>query len=110
MASDLIVELDSKNFDEKVLRAEGLTLVDFWAPWCGPCRMVGPILEQIAQEMQGQVRIVKVNVDDSPDLAKRYGIMSIPTMMLFKGGEALFTEVGVRPKPAIVADIKKHMA
>lgn len=85
-------------FDTEVLASEQPVIVDFWAEWCGPCRAVAPILDQIAEERAGQLRVVKVNIDEEPELARRYGIMSIPTIMLFKGGEPAAAAIGAQPK------------
>ena len=89
------------NFDTEVLKSDVLVLVDFWAPWCGPCRLVGPILEEIAGENDGKVKVVKVNVDENPTLAQRYGVRGIPTMMFFKGGEQVDMTVGAAMKDRI---------
>ena len=86
------------NFDQEVLQSETPVLVDFWAEWCGPCHMVAPVLEEIAEERAGEVRIVKVNTDEEPELARRYGIYSIPTMILFRGGEPVAAALGAQPK------------
>ncbi len=89
------------NFDAEVLKSETLVLVDFWAPWCGPCRLVGPILDEIADENDGKVKVVKVNVDENQALSQRYGIRGIPTMMFFKGGEQVDMTVGAAMKDRI---------
>jgi thioredoxin 1 len=89
------------NFDSEVLKSDVLVLVDFWAPWCGPCRLVGPILDEIAAENDGKIKVVKVNVDENPTLAQRYGIRGIPTMMFFKSGDQVDITVGAAMKDRI---------
>ena len=92
------VVLTKENFEQEVLRADLPVLVDFWASWCGPCRMLAPVIAEIAEEYAGKVKVGKVNVDEQPNLANRYGIASIPTVMLFKNGEVVNTSLGYRPK------------
>ncbi|MBB5324631.1 thioredoxin 1 [Anoxybacillus tepidamans] len=87
----------------------GVTLVDFWAPWCGPCRMIAPVLEEIDQEMGDKVKIVKVNVDENQETAGKFGVMSIPTLLVFKNGEAVDKTVGYQPKEALVSLLNKHL-
>jgi len=87
--------LTKDNFDETI--AEGVTLVDFWADWCGPCRMLGPVIDQLAVKLDGQYKICKVNVDQEEEISARYGVMTIPTVILFKNGEALDKRIGVHP-------------
>lgn len=101
---------NDSNFEQEVLKSENLVMVDFWAVWCFPCKMLSPIIEEIAQENKELVKVGKVNVDESPNVSAKYQIMSIPTVMLFKGGEVVETFVGVQPKDAYVEAIKKHSA
>ena len=93
--------VNESNFEDVVLKNEGPVLVDFWATWCGPCRMLGPVIAQVADEQEGKVTVAKINVDDSPALARRFGIRSIPTLMLFKDGEAVNTTMGYLPKEKV---------
>jgi len=93
-----VKELSDSDFNAEVLQATEPVLVDFWAPWCGPCRMIAPVVEELASENQGVAKVAKVNIDDSPSTAATYGVSSIPTLMLFKGGEVVDRFVGVQPK------------
>ena len=95
------INVTAQNFQEEVLNSDIPVLVDFWASWCGPCRMLSPTVAQIAVEKEGIVKVAKINVDDSPELAARYGIASIPTLMVFVNGEAVKTSIGVIPKGAV---------
>ncbi len=96
-----VLEITDATFDEQVIQASGITVVDFWAPWCGPCRMVGPVIEELAEEYDGEVRFAKVNVDDNQRTAGTFGIRSIPTIGFFKDGEAVGAVVGAYPKDAL---------
>lgn len=98
--SDTIANLDSSSF-KSTIAGPGLVLVDFWAPWCGPCKAIAPILEELATELAGQVTIAKVNVDDNDTIAAEYGIRAIPTMLLFKDGQQVEQIVGMVPKDAL---------
>jgi thioredoxin 1 len=93
-----VPEFDDNNFDSEVLQASGPVLVDFWAPWCGPCRQIAPLIEQLAGENQGTIKVGKLNVDDAPNSAQSFGVSSIPTLMIFKDGEVIERLVGVQPK------------
>ena len=97
------IVLTEKNFEEEVLKSDIPVLVDFWATWCGPCRMLAPTVAKIAEEQQGRVKVCKVDVDEEPELAARFGIASIPTLLVFKNGQLANSSVGVIPKPAIEA-------
>lgn len=107
MGANLAVS--SSEFQEKVLKSEVPVLVDFWAEWCGPCKMIGPSIEQLATEYEGRAKIFKVNVDQSGDIAMQYGIMSIPALLVFKGGKVVDQMVGAAPKPQIAALIERSL-
>ncbi len=96
------VTVTDASFEHDVLKADGPVLVDFWAEWCGPCKQIAPALEQIAEELDGQVTVAKVNIEDSPAVPSRYGVRGIPTMMLFKDGQMASMKVGAMPKQKIL--------
>jgi len=100
------VKVDDSNFQSDVLDSDVPVVVDFWAEWCGPCKMIAPSLEEIATEMDGDVKITKLNIDENPDLAAQYGVRSIPTLVLFKNGEPASMQVGAKPKSALTDWIK----
>ncbi|MCP4633234.1 MAG: thioredoxin [candidate division Zixibacteria bacterium] len=98
---DRPIDITDNSFNKEVLSAPGPVLVDCWAPWCGPCRMVAPVLDQIAEEYAGRIKIAKLNVDENPVTASKYSVKNIPTMLLFKGGDLVNTIVGALPKNQI---------
>ncbi len=101
--------ITDENFDQEVIKSEKPTVVDFWAEWCGPCKQIGPVLEEISDEMKDQVVIAKHNIDQEPNTPTKYGIKGIPTMLLFKGGELKATKVGATTKSNIVSWIKENI-
>lgn len=102
-------EVNEQNFQQEVLSADKPVLVDFWAPWCGPCRMVGPVVDKIAQDYAGKLKVVKVNTDEAPNIAGQFNIMSIPTLMIFKNGERVDQIIGAVPEQAITAKLQPHL-
>ena len=108
--ADNIITLSDDTFDEQVGLSEIPVLVDFWAEWCGPCKMISPVLEEIAGDKAGVLQIAKLNVDENPRTAQRFQVMSIPTLLLFKAGEAQSRIVGARPKSQILAEVEPHLA
>ena len=94
----MVEKVTDATFEKDVLKASGPVVVDFWAEWCGPCRMIAPALEEISKSLNGKVKVVKLNVDENPGTAAKYGIMSIPTLMLFKDGQVAATKIGALPK------------
>lgn len=104
-----VLHVTDASFEQEVLQSEVPVLLDFWAPWCGPCRMVGPILEELAPEMDGKIKIAKINVDDNQQVAAQFGVRSIPTLVIVKDGKAVATQVGALPKNQIVALIDKSI-
>jgi thioredoxin 1 len=109
MANELILNATDSSFETDVINADGPVLVDYWAPWCGPCKMVAPILDEIAGEYEGKLRIVKVNVDDNPGTAQKYGVRGIPTLTLFKGGNIEATKVGALSKSQLTAFLDSNI-
>lgn len=102
------VVFTDQNFDEEVLKSDKVVLVDMWAPWCMPCQMLGPVIEEIAEEMGEKVKVGKLNVDEEQQVAFKYNVMSIPTVLMIKGGQVVETFVGVQPKSVYVDALNKH--
>jgi thioredoxin 1 len=107
--SEKIVTLTDATFDEHVKSSEVPVLVDFWAEWCGPCKMISPVLEEIAEEQAGKVQIVKLNIDDNLDVTRRFDVMSIPTLILFKDGEPQLRLIGAKPKGQLLEEISAFL-
>jgi thioredoxin 1 len=107
--SENVTEITDANFEAEVLQASTPVVVDFWAPWCGPCRMVAPVIEELANEMGDKVKFTKLNVDENQAVASRFGIMSIPTLIVFKGGEAVNKHVGAVPKPTLKGILEQSL-
>lgn len=109
MASEKVLILTKENFDEEVLKSDKPVLVDFWAQWCGPCRAVAPIIDELANEFEGKAKIGKVNVDDQGELAEKFRIMSIPTVMLYKDGQMIDKVIGARSKAEFTQLLNKNV-
>lgn len=105
----MALELTDQNFDELVLKSDKPVLVDFWAEWCGPCRMVGPFVDEIAKEYEGKAVVGKVNVDNNPNISMQFGIRNIPALLYFKGGVVVDKQVGAAPKSVLAGKLDAHM-
>ena len=103
-------DVTDADFEERVLGSDGVVLVDFWAEWCVPCHMVSPVVEEIGQDKGEALRVVKLNIDENPQATRTYGVMSIPSLILFKGGQEVARVIGAKPKEAILRDIEPHLA
>lgn len=110
MASPQILHLTDDSFDETIKNAQGPVMVDFWAAWCGPCKMIAPYLDQLAGEVEGKATVAKVNVDENGDLSARFGIRSIPTLVLFKDGRVVDQVIGARTKDELRTLLQKHIS
>ncbi|MDX8412883.1 MAG: thioredoxin TrxA [Mariprofundales bacterium] len=109
MASDTIIEVSDDSFEQDVLNHEGPVLVDFWAPWCGPCKQIAPILDELSGELNGKITITKINIDDNPNTPGKYGVRGIPTLMVFEGGNVQGTKVGAVNKSKLSEFINEHI-
>jgi thioredoxin 1 len=110
MASANVVTINGTNFDQEVLKSNVPVLLDFWAEWCGPCKMIAPLLDEIADEKTGKLKVAKVNVDENQDLASKYGIRAIPTLLIFKGGQVKEQVVGMTGKKDLEKRLTAHMS
>ncbi len=104
-----VLEITDKNFESEVIKSDLPVLVDFWAEWCGPCKAIGPVVDQISTELDGKLKVCKVNVDDAQDLAKKFNVMSIPTLLVFKGGEQVEKIVGAMSKDVLLEKINAKL-
>ena len=104
-----VLTLTEDNWKEEVVGSDTPVLVDFWAPWCGPCRIIAPIIEELAEEFEGKLKVGKLNTDENPNIAMQYGIRAIPTVILFKNGEVVDTRIGVQPKDSLKQMVMSHL-
>lgn len=103
------IEITDATFEAEVLTSASPVVVDFWAPWCGPCRKLGPVLDEVAEELKGKIKVVKINTDENLKTAKEYSIIGLPSLLVFKNGQAVERLVGLLPKSSIVSNIEKHL-
>ncbi|NOX57166.1 MAG: thioredoxin [Planctomycetes bacterium] len=104
-----VLEINDNNFEQEVLQSDQPVLVDFWAPWCGPCKMLAPVIDEVADELAGKAKVGKLNTDESPNTATSYGINAIPTVLLFKNGEVVDRFMGIVPKEKLVDAVNQHL-
>ena len=104
------ITINDNNFEKEVIKSDSLTLVDFWAEWCGPCKMIGPALEEISEEMKNDIRITKLNIDENPSTPQQYGVRGIPTLLLFKNGEVVAEKIGALSKAKLTEWISENVS
>jgi thioredoxin 1 len=109
MSSNAIIHISDESFEEEVLKADQPVLIDYWAEWCGPCKMIAPVLDEISEEYAGKLKVVKLNIDDNPETPPKYGIRGIPTLMLFKGGNVEATKVGAVSKSQLTSFLDSNL-
>ena len=109
MAGENVIIMNSNSVSDEYLKDKGVVLVDFWAPWCSPCRMLAPVIDQLADELKGEAVVGKVNIDENEEAAVRMGVSSIPTMIIFKDGQEVDRIVGARPRPQLAATVRRHL-
>ena len=106
----MATQITDTNFDQEVMKSDKVVMVDFWAEWCGPCRMIGPVVEELAKEYDGKAVVGKLNVDENPQVSMNFGVRSIPTILFFKGGKLVDKQIGVVPKSILEQKLKSHMS
>lgn len=104
-----VIEVNDDNFEQEVLNSSSIVIADFWAQWCGPCRKLGPVIEEVAKEMTSSVKFVKINTDENLESAKKFGISGLPTVLVFKGGRVVERMVGLMPKTTLISNIRKYI-
>src|SRR5574344_585394 len=105
----MAIDVNSENIESEILKAEGVVVADFWAPWCGPCRKLGPVLETIEESFEGKIKLVKINADENMEIMKKYSVSGLPSLLVFKNGETVERMAGLIPKSSIIANIEKHI-